>query len=311
MDAHIAQLRKAISIAVNQDAIAKGDGANVSTLIVNPTIDALTGWTVKKENGDGNGRKTGQQYDGNAGGGYIDSYNSTVGNLCMTVSQTIDNIPNGIYAVKAMTRASGTPGQEGVYLFGINGTDTTKAVFAAAHTIPTPLRYSNPEAAIEFPDSVTYYTDQFGAIWMASCDIYEQGSLNEEDLDYQIYAANSFKGRGWFYTDYQIEVTANSLTIGVTNDSTFTAGHKDTNGVDCTPFTGTWFSADNFELVLVKNNEPGYNMATGISALEQKNVGIEPQYFSIDGRRVRTLNNVPAGIYIIRQNGTTKKVLVK
>ena len=311
MDEYIAQLRKAIAIAINQDAIAQGNGADVSTLIVNPTIDSIDGWTVQKENGDGNGRKTGQQYDGNTSGGYIDSYNSTAGNLSMTVSQTINDIPNGIYAVNVMMRASGTPDAEGVYLFGINGTDTVNAVFAAAHTIPTPIAYIDPEAAIEFPDSLVHATDAYGAIWKEAADAYEAGGLNEEDLLYQIYAANSFKGRGWFYTGYQIEVTTNSLTLGVTCDSLFTAGHKDTKGYDCTPFTGTWFSADNFELILVENKQPDYNLADGISALEQKNVVIAPQYFTIDGRQVRTLNNVPAGVYIIRQNGTTKKVLVK
>lgn len=311
MDAYVAQLQKAIAIGVNQDAIAQGDGADVSTLIVNANIDAITGWTVNKPVGDGNGRKTGQQYDGNTSGGYIDSYNSTAGNLVMTVSQTLENIPNGIYAVKAMTRASGTPGEEGVYLFGINGTDTLNAVFAAAHVKPTPLRYSNPEAALEYPDSVTYNTDAFGEIWMAAADACADGGINEEELLYQIYAANDFKGRGWFYTSYQIEVTTNSLTLGVTCDSTFTEGHNDTDGKPCTPFTGTWYSADNFELTLVKNNQPDFNLATAVETIEQKNVDSQTQFFSIDGRRVRTLNNVPAGIYIIRQNGTARKVLVK
>jgi hypothetical protein len=192
--------------------------------------------------------------------------------------QTITNIPNGIYKIGAMMRASGTPGAEGVYLFGLDGQVGTQqlvdeegvstdyvtlpgAVYAPAHIQPTNwtevTRMLNGESGTEYAedgtDSIGYYTDSYGPIWYkaaVACLTSETGSGTEEEE--AIYNANSQKGRGWFYVDATVTVTNNALTIGVTNDSILTAGCTDTTGAPCVPFSGNWFSADNFTLTLVE-----------------------------------------------------------
>ena len=314
MDAYTAQLRAAIAAVTVGNLIALGE-KDFTSLIVNATCDNTTGWTVNKPVGDGNGVKTSQQYDGDTAGGYIDTYNSTAGAVRATISQVISNIPNGLYEVKAMTRASGTPGAEGVYLFGINGTDSINAVFAPAHIVGTPGKYidffktdvlTEEELADFTEETVYYFTDKFGQIWMNEAD--KEGE-NPGSGDAGVLDANNGMGRGWFYTSFQVNVTENELTLGVTCDSVFTQGHLDTAGAACIPFSGTWFSADNFTLTLLENRQPDFSPVTGIAAIEQRIQGIEPEYYSIDGRRVRNLNN--AGIYIIRQNGATRKVMVK
>ena len=58
-------------------------------------------------------------------------------------------------------------------------------------------------------------------------------------------------------------MTNHKLTIGVSSDSTFTLGHKDTEGNDCVAFTGTWISADNWTLRLITaGDNTGWSFAS-------------------------------------------------
>lgn len=304
----IEQLKQAIAVATAAETLAKG-GSDVTAFIVNPTVDNTNGWTIDKPVGDGNGVKTGQQYDGDAAGGYFDSYNSTKGAVRFTASQTITNIPNGVYKLRAMQRTSGEPGNEGTYLFAINGTDTLNAVIAAAHLTLMDSCYM--DETLQAGEKFGYPTDAYGPIWKEAYDITSQteGTAMQE----AIAAANSGKGRGWFYNELTIEVTGNALTIGFTCDSVFTAGHKDTDGKACVPFTGTWLSADNFTLELLENKQPGFNPATAIQAVATEPAlnAADNKVYGIDGRRVSNISNAPAGIYVVRQNGAARKVLKK
>lgn len=302
------KLNAAIATAQATDLIVSGgDNIDVTSLIVNPQVaQNAAGWVVNKPVGDGNGAKSGQQYDG-GDGYYFDSYNGTAGALRFTVSQTIDNIPNGIYALKAKMRASGTPGEEGVYLFAINGVDTANAVFAAAHMSALPLDGTYGVFPTEEEEAagteVRYTSDTYGEIWMEAYNKMNVEGDESEEIQ-NIVEANTSLGRGWFYNSLQIEVTKNVLTIGVTCDSVLTKGHVDTTGKECTPFTGTWYSADDFELVLVENKEPNFNPATGVEAIEQKNAYAEKAIYNLAGQRIVRLQK---GINIV----DGKKIFVK
>lgn len=85
---------------------------NATSVIVNPTIEgtdnntAPNGWTVSK--GSGNTMTTtGQHYSSVTTNRYFDSWNGTAGALLYTAQQTIKDIPNGIYTLKAAARTSG------------------------------------------------------------------------------------------------------------------------------------------------------------------------------------------------------------
>ena len=335
LDEYIAELNNAISVCSGAEIIM-GGGTDITSFIVNPGVEASSndaqpnGWTAYHPNGN-TVSNVGQAYNGNGSDRYLDSWNGTARAMRYVGYQTITNIPNGIYKIGAMMRASGTPGAEGVYLFGLDGQVGTQqlvdeegvstdyvtlpgAVYAPAHIQPTNwtevTRMLNGESGTEYAedgtDSIGYYTDSYGPIWYkaaVACLTSETGSGTEEEE--AIYNANSQKGRGWFYVDATVTVTNNALTIGVTNDSILTAGCTDTTGAPCVPFSGNWFSADNFTLELIQNNEPSFNPATAIDMIEQKNVALKPQgIYNIAGQR---LNSLQKGINIV--NG--KKVFVK
>ncbi len=313
---YVAELERALNIAAAQDALISGN-TDLTGLITNPSVDASSnsavpeGWTVNRTNGDKN-TTTGQAYNGESSNRYFDSWNATAGTVLFTAYQVIENIPNGVYELKAKQRASGTVGQEGVYLFAMDEAFSETAatgVFAPAHVQATDSFYV--DNTMTKGTAVGYFTDSYGPIWTEAYDAVDlTGGTEEQNA---IVAANGGIGRGWFYNSLQITVTNNVLTIGVTCDSTLTAGHTDTEGNLCVPFSGNWFSTDDWELTIIQNNQPDYNLATGIETIRQNNatlVGADAIY-SVDGRRVSTLDNVPAGIYVVRQNGKTYKVLKK
>ena len=319
LDEYIESLSLALSKLAGADVIMSGE-SNVTALIVNPTIEASSttvvpnGWNVEME-GSGNNYITnsGQGVDGNGSNRYLDAWNGTASALLYTASQTIENIPNGTYEVKAMMRATGTPGAEGVYLFAIDGTEMDNALFAAAHIVPTPIAaygLEPTEDEIASGATVRYATDTYGEIWMDAYDkLYKDGIETDEIQD--IVGANGSQGRGWFYKSIQIEVTNNVLTLGVTTDSTKTVGHKDLDGAECVPFSGTWLSADNFTLTILENKQKDYNPATGIVATEPQEA-LEPKVaaiYSVSGAR---LNSLQKGINLVKMaDGTVQKVLVK
>ena len=334
LDEYIAELNNAISVCGGAEIIMNG-GTDITSFIVNPGVDASSndaqpnGWTTFHPNGN-TVSNVGQAFNGNGSDRYLDSWNGTAKAMRYVGYQTITNIPNGIYKIGAMMRASGTPGAEGVYLFGLDGNVGTQqivdgetttdyvtlpgAIYAPAHIQPTNwtevTRLLNGESGAEYStaggDSIAYYTDSYGPIWYeaaVACLTSETGSGSDEEE--AIYNANSQKGRGWFYVDVTVTVTKNTLTLGVTNDSILTAGCTDTNGEICVPFSGNWFSADNFTLELIQNNDPSFNPATGIALVEEKNVALKPEgIYNIAGQR---LSKLQKGINIV--NG--KKVLVK
>lgn len=309
MDSHIANLNAAIKEADRLEfagTLNVAAGADMTGFIVNPTVEgSATGWTVDRPVGDGPA-KSGQQYDGDGAGYYIDSWNATAGNLRFTAYQTLTNIPNGRYEIKAMTRTSG----DGVYMYGIADNDT--ATITLKH-FPKNGEYNytkniDPTAVstVTGGDSIYAGGDKYGEIWQTSVNwvstnlglglqkdpdtgsgIYDlieeyklnnEGNINEETMYHlNVVAANEGNGRGWAYNKIEIEVKDHVLTLGVTSDSVFTQAYKDVNGDACVPFTGTWISADNFTLTLLTpGDNTGWNpTATGIeSVVTPENVAV-------------------------------------
>ena len=325
LDEYIAELNNAIAVCQGQDLIASGE-TDLTTLLVNATVDASStsgepdGWTVNYN--QSRCVYYGQDYMDDGSDYYFDSYNSTAGAMYMTAYQTV-TVPNGVYEVQAMMRASGTQGEEGVYLLGVDGTiveDTyTDAddeevdtiyfegtpVLAAAHIQATDSFYI--DSSLGKGVSYGYFSDSYGPIWAEAYDAVDSGEYTSDQET--IAAANGNIGYGWFYVTLQVTVTGRQLTVGVTNDSTLTAGYSDTDGVACVPATGTWYSADNFTLTLISSDDD-YNIASGIESVATETeqttiVGI----YALDGRRISSLSEAPAGIYIVRQADKTIKVL--
>lgn len=74
--------------------------------IKNADAEDSEGWDINVTNGDGS-RKSGQHYSGNTTNMYFDSFNKTAGSLWFTGHQTLTDLPNGVYTLKACARTDG------------------------------------------------------------------------------------------------------------------------------------------------------------------------------------------------------------
>ena len=322
------QLNYGIQIAQLAD-IDYSAGKDVTAYVTNPNIDSEAGWTYNRPVGDKNST-TSQGVDGNTSNRYLDCWQPTAGTTRYTAYQTI-NVPNGKYKVSNIMRATG----EGVYLFASDKAPvkdaednltldpSAKNVLAAAKASTIAPKYISGATS----DSIT--TDFYGEIWKAAADkimakfniasATESASIYDlvveanngestcpdgiDAADWAIFSARGGIGAGWFNNSLEIEVTDHVLTIGITCDSVFTS--PVTTAV---PFTGTWFSADNFVLTMVApGTNTGWSPATGVEAVETE---AQPSaVFTLSGARV---NDLQKGINIIKMsNGQVKKVLVK
>ena len=113
---------------------------------------------------------------------------------------------------------------------------------------------------------------------------------------------------GWgTYTIDSICVTDGVLTIGFTNDMYITGAQQ---------FTGTWMSADDFQLF--------YLSAETASGIDEVNadgtwarggkgciMGNAEAVYRLDGTKMGGTGNLPAGIYIVTSQGKQMKIAVK
>ncbi len=337
MDAYTAELNAAIAEADRLELLNSqkpGENVDFTALIKNADVNSETGWVFNKGNGNTN-TNSGQEYDG-GNGRYIDSWAGS--GLSYTAYQTLDNIPNGTYELKAMTRTTGV----GSYLYVIADEDSANAKFQ-------PLKMNDDINLTQWvdpmlkneagTDSLFNQADMYGPIWQDAVvyvrDVLGIHTLTDElgnnlvlnvdgwladevnkptetDMKYiNIAKVNNGAGRGWAWHSVQVEVKNHVLTLGVTTDSVFTEGYKDVTGAECVAFTGQWFSADNFTLTMLKaGDNTGWDpTATGIENVTGTENAVPVAIYSISGVRVAT----PAkGINIIKMSdGTVKKVLVK
>lgn len=310
---YIARLNEVKAVCDAQEEYeTKGvqDGDDYTFAIQNPTIEASSntvvpeGWTIDMS-GSGNGYYTnyGQEYNGGSGH-YLDAWNGTAALLLYNAYQVLEEIPNGQYKLTAMVRNSSN---NGYYLYAEPNCDKEQIVLNPVATQNLNYtKYFDTDAKAEAGgDSISVVTDTYGEIWEAAVnklaevknitgpvktddgyystveqiiDAYEgdESLVPEEYLnDYRTIVANSNQGRGWQYKSVEFEVTNHSAIIGVVTDSTFTAGLKDINGSDCVPYDGTWMSADNFTLTIVKvGDNTGWNPAVGIEAVNNEGVAL-------------------------------------
>ena len=285
----------------------------VNADITNSSSNSVTGWNVTVVNGNTHSANK-QQVDGDVNGRYLDSWNGTVGALCYNAYQTINYLPNGTYKLEAMTRTSG---DKGAYLYAMADEDstTTKLSLIELETMNITELGGPYNSAGE--DSIGVVMDTYGSIF---ADLYKRtdGGATAEGAQADTLLAHDGKGYGWHYTNLEIEVKNHVLTIGVTTDSVFTMKYGGE------PFTGTWFSADNFTLKMISEGDnTDWNPTTGITVpgeaveneLEIKVVDgtivSNGEIYSLSGVRVASGSKVPAGIYIVRLGDQSKKVLVK
>lgn len=337
----VAQLNEAVQIAEIAD-IDYSNGSDVTAYMSDPAITAATpaGWTINKVVGDGSGAKNGQAKNGDSNDYYIDTYNSNPGDVRASMYQVID-VPNGTYKFSADMRNSGG----GYYLFASTAAPTTDAegnqvldasatnVLALAEAPITPSKY-----LIDSEEDVVK-ADTHGQYWIEAADIlmamYGVSAADKENqvtiydlvLDkvgtgettcpegvdptvWDIFSANAGNGRGWFNNSLEITVTDHTLCLGVTNDSVFTAGLKDNKGNETVPFTGSWFSANDFKLEMISvGDNTGWNPANAIEAVDFVPAAKVATVYTLSGVRA---NSTKKGLNIVKYaDGTVQKVFVK
>jgi len=336
----VAAINEVLAVAEKSD-IEYGEGKDVTAYITNAAIsDAnATGWTVNKIVGDGSGAKNGQAKNGDGSDYYIDTYNGTPGNVRANYYQVL-TVPNGVYEFSADQRNSGG----GYYLFAstaapVQNEDEAWTLDAEATNVLSlakvqPINVAKYVDGSVSADSVNAYTDTYGEYWVAAAEKYMEllgitGAMGEANLyntidektagvaitgyeaEWAILSANGGAGRGWFNNKLQITVTDHVLTVGVTNDSVFTAGLVDTDGNPTVPFTGSWFSANDFKLVMISEGDnAGWDIVTGVQTVAATDKAVKvAAVYTIAGAKVAGLQK---GINIVKYtDGTVKKVLVK
>ncbi len=293
VDTYVTVLKKVI-YDVNKQVTwdADKDANDFTAFIQNPNAEAVDGWTFVMGNGDGNGEKSGQWYDG-SNTRYFDSYNGG-GLKDFKASQLVTGLPNGTYKVGAYVR---TPA-EGAYIFAGTATDTT--------FVEIPLNYHATVTESTGEDTTVVASDKWGPIWEEAKAIMESDEYNalspeeQERID-AIYNANNGEGRGWKTLEIpSVEVKEHELFIGMMTGTEASKTEK--------VFTGGWFSTGGWTLTLVQaGDNAGWNgPITGIQNVDN-NVKVDGIY-TLTGVKADKLQR---GINIVVRNGKVQKVLVK
>lgn len=252
-------------------------GDVTSALLKNPALDVTNaeGWTIEK--GTGNGPTiSGQHYSGNTSNYYLDSWNGSAGTLNFSAYQTLRGVPNGTYQLSCAARSDGN----NAFIFAAVSPD-----FADASTLFEPIRN---------------YAAERGELW-------EADSLKwvADGTETDIYNANGGIGYGWStHQIANIKVTDHLLTIGMTVNSAYTGQS----------FTGTWYSTDDWKLVLVeKDADTTWDIISQVGNTTAEPVVVGCEYYTPSGARVA---EPQTGLLIVRRrlsDGTVRveKVLVR
>jgi hypothetical protein len=258
------------------------------------TVNTTTGWTINRGKGNTD-TNVGQHYSGNTSLRYFDSWNGTAGALNYYGYQVITGIPNGKYTVKAAGRTSGL---KGAFIFASNG-GTAKAD-TTWQRIDQQTYSTKSETTGN--DTTFYVSDKYGKIWEEAEVAVESGTYT--DLQYAEANANTGVGRGWnFYSVENYDVTNHEIVIGMCTDSLRTGE----------PFTGTWFSVVDFTLTKTADgdNTNWNGPITEVNSATVTDDNITTGVYNLSGMKMNSNANLPKGIYIVKQAGKTKKILVK
>jgi hypothetical protein len=329
----VAQIETALRNAAANDILAVG-GTDYTAIIVNPTCESTSrmvnpkGWDISlKHSSNGWSNDTWQQYDGSAHGSYLNAWNSSAKCLLFNVHQTISNLPNGTYTLKAMCRTSGNVGSEGTYLYTIADNDSVSGVQLAMvkrEQCNITKATMGQFVAFDGSDSLLYVTDTYGSIWEAAATATDYGT-NGSDIDMAVYSANNCAGYGWHYVEVPAVVKNHCLTIGFTTDSTFTLGRKDIEGNACVPFSGWWVSADNFSLTMTaQGDNADWTPVTSVASPRGGANGLHVtvaggrivaneacKVFNMNGQLMNGRSVLPRGCYIVKGQGSAIKVAVE
>lgn len=316
------ELNKAMQECVISDIILSGTN-DYTGAIINPGINSASRWTMPDGwnisiVGTGNGEtvSSGQQVDGDKNGCYLSAWHGTPGHVLLNAYQNIENLPNGVYELRAMVR---TTCDEGSYLYAIADNDSNTTVLKELTMERMNITELGGPSASDGNDSIATVSNMYGSIF---ADLYKRtngGTLPTTPEEADTLNANNGKGCGWFYETLEVEVKNHALTIGFTNDSTFTMQFGGT------PFRGTWLSADNFSLRMIsEGNNDGWSPTVGIEnvnpdladddfkvSVEDGRIFTDGLIYNINGIKVSSGTKVPSGIYIVKYGAKSKKLYVK
>ncbi|MBR6826538.1 MAG: hypothetical protein IKM76_00025 [Prevotella sp.] len=282
-------LNDVVALADKQSIVDDPNATDYTAFIKNPKLEAETGWTFDKGNGNNN-TAGGQWLDGSSTR-YIDSYNGS-GLQGYIAQQLITGLPNGTYTVGVYTR---TPA-EGAYIFNAPGDVKT--------FVEIPLDYYmgiNEEGE----EVQMIASDTHGPIWEAAKAAVESGDYTDEQ--YTIYNTNVVEGegigRGWKHQEMTgIVVTNHQLLIGTCAGSEALQTEK--------VFAGNWYSVGGWTLTLIeKGDNTGWDgpVADGIADVKTATTVADGVY-TISGVKQAKMQR---GLNIIVRGGKAQKVIVK
>lgn len=290
---YISELNNTQRCAYAQNIYAEyPNNSDYSFMIRNADTGGTTanddGWNIDKGNGNGP-LSTGQYYDGTKHY-YFDSYNSVVGKLNnFNARQVISGLPNGTYTLKVDAR---TDASKGIFMYATaNDIDTVMSrIELYGHVLANGSSTSN--------DTTVYVGNKYGKIWEKALDAVTTGTYT----DMQLNISNQNNGDGWGWNQYTLDVKVENhiLTIGVSTDSLIT---KET-------FNGLWLSFVNFSLTKIADGDnSGWNgPISGVTSVPDNNSPVI-EYYNVNGIRMNSTAKLTKGMYIVRQNGKTKKIL--
>ena len=282
-------LNDVVALADKQSIVDDPNATDYTAFIKNPKLEAETGWTFDKGNGNNN-TAGGQWLDGSSTR-YIDSYNGS-GLQGYIAQQLITGLPNGTYTVGVYTR---TPA-EGAYIFNAPGDVKT--------FVEIPLDYYmgiNEEGE----EVQMIASDTHGPIWEAAKAAVESGDYTDEQ--YTIYNTNVVEGegigRGWKHQEMTgIVVTNHQLLIGTCAGSEALQTEK--------VFAGNWYSVGGWTLTLIeKGDNTGWEgpVADGIADVKTA-ATVADGVYTISGVKQAKMQR---GLNIIVRGGKAQKVIVK
>lgn len=269
---------------------AASDDTDFSFLIVNPDIDASNdnpeGWECSTNGG--HNTNAGESYMNDSSDRYLDGYNSE--GLTFTASQILESIPNGTYKLIVATRGNG----DGAYVYAQTSEETKMSMIVANGNSGGDIYVADEEA------EYNAYIEEHG---------------NDDGYAY----SGKYSSYGWGFTTIEnISVVDHKLTIGVTNETSITG--------DETGFTGTWFSADKFQLFYIESGDNSdWEYVTLINDVSEEsnsdfkvsvinNHIIAPKgskLYSSTGLEMNAESYVPDGMYIVKNGKNSKKILIR
>ena len=286
VDAFVEELNQVALLIEKQKIVDQADATDYTAFILNPNAEALAGWTFVMGNGDGNGEKSGQWFDGSSTR-YFDTYNGG-GLKGFSATQLITSLPNGTYKVGVYTR---TPA-EGAYVLTAVGNDTT--------FVEIPLDYYMAYNEETGEEEQAIASDTHGPIWEEANAAYESGDYTE--LQEAIATANGSLGRGWKHQEIDnIVVTNHELLIGTM------AGTEESKTEKV--FAGNWYSVGGWTLTLIaKGDNTGWEGPLADSIVTVEAMKAVDGIYTLTGAKTTSLKR---GLNIIVRNGKAQKVMVK